>query len=62
MVDSGTAALAVERERSAGAKRSKDFATADQLRDELRAGGVDPEKARPAGPDAGPAKRQRTFW
>ena len=29
------------------AKRSRDFATADRLRDELRASGVDAEAARP---------------
>eukprot|EP00320_Phaeocystis_rex_P010183 CAMPEP_0119071516 /NCGR_PEP_ID=MMETSP1178-20130426/51134_1 /TAXON_ID=33656 /ORGANISM="unid sp, Strain CCMP2000" /LENGTH=68 /DNA_ID=CAMNT_0007053453 /DNA_START=49 /DNA_END=252 /DNA_ORIENTATION=+ len=30
------------------AKRIKDFATADRIRDELRAEGVEPDKARPA--------------
>jgi len=29
------------------AKRGKDFATADMLRDQLRARGIDPDKARP---------------
>ena len=29
------------------AKRKKDFATADRLREELRRAGVDPDKARP---------------
>ena len=30
------------------AKRIKDFATADRIRDELRAEGIEPDKARPA--------------
>jgi len=30
------------------AKRIKDFATADRIRDELRAQGIEPDKARPA--------------
>ena len=36
------------------AKRAKDFATADRLREELRAMGVEPDHARPAHPAAGP--------
>merc|ERR1712039_891220 len=31
------------------AKRAKDFATADAIREELRAWGVDPDAARPSG-------------
>ena len=43
------------------AKRQRDFATSDRLRDELRAGGVDPESARaaprPPRPSAPPPPR-----
>ena len=46
------------------AKRAKDFYTADRLREELRAGGVDPDTARPFNPGAGPGgyKRQRSEY
>ena len=32
------------------AKRGKDYATADRIREELRAKGIEPDTARPAGP------------
>ena len=35
------------------AKRSRDFATADRIRDEMRARGIEPEAARPPGHSAG---------
>ena len=42
------------------AKRAKDFATADRLREEMRAMGVEPDHARPAYPGGGAgAKRPR---
>jgi cysteinyl-tRNA synthetase len=39
------------------AKRAKDFAQADALREELRAQGVDPDKARPAHPASAPPQQ-----
>ena len=40
------------------AKRQKDFATADRLREELRAQGIDPDTARPAHPSGHAAPSQ----
>jgi len=40
-------------DRWANAKRAKDFATSDRIRDQLRAKGIDPEAQRPGGKGGG---------
>ncbi len=44
-------------EKWVGCKRRKEFAEADAIREELRADGIDPDKARPAWPTGAPASR-----